>query len=56
MRKEIEVVGRDGRRIRIGDEIYVNLTIGRDFFGGQGHQSRQLYSAQISTLIRGLLL
>ena len=21
------------------DEIYVNLTIGRDFFGGQGHTS-----------------
>ena len=52
----MEVVGMEGGRIRIGDEIYVNLTIGRDFFGGQGQESWQLYGAQISTQIRGLLL
>ena len=56
LRKEMEVVGMEGRRIRIGDEIYVNLTIGRDFFGGQGQESRQLYSAKIFSRIRGLLL
>ena len=32
------------------DEIYVNLTIGRDFFGGQGHTSPGLLNLKCEFL------
>ena len=36
------------------DEIYVNLTIGRDFFGGQGHRSLGLRENGNPTQFKGI--
>ena len=41
-RDRLRMAGEGGSGLAI-DEIYVNLTIGRDFFGGQGHTSPGLF-------------